>query len=163
MGDINSLHAHAKRLILGLRDGLERLESAEVRDGRAGGSTHGHCMELCMGKLPMCPQIISARPHAGRQQNRRSNSIGKRLAGTAHDSAGNAVGGERRHRKLACMMCMHVPSLPDLWRNNVMQRTSGELESVWRMHMVRENSSKRDVWKRWAIECLPSSHWPEAK
>ena len=28
------------------------------------------------------------------------------------------------------------------------QRTSSELDSIWRMHVVRENASKRDVWKR---------------
>ncbi len=30
MGDVTTLHSHARRLILGLREGLERLESSEV-------------------------------------------------------------------------------------------------------------------------------------
>ena len=29
-----------------------------------------------------------------------------------------------------------------------LKRTSTELESVWRMHVIRENNAKRDVWKR---------------
>ena len=31
MGDLNTLHTHAKRLIIALKEGLEQLESAEVR------------------------------------------------------------------------------------------------------------------------------------
>lgn len=29
-----------------------------------------------------------------------------------------------------------------------LQRTSQELDSIWRMSVVRQNLSKRDVWKR---------------
>jgi hypothetical protein len=30
----------------------------------------------------------------------------------------------------------------------VLQRTSRDLDSTWRMQMVREAAAKRDVWKR---------------
>ncbi|KAF5838021.1 Qb-snare protein, Bos1/Membrin family [Dunaliella salina] len=64
MGDLTTLHSHAKRLVLLLKEGLERLESAELR-----------------GKL--------------------------------HD----------------------------------LQVISSDMESVWRMFVIRENASKRAVWK----------------
>ena len=36
--------------------------------------------------------------------------------------------------------------------SSMLQRTSTELESVWRMQVIRENNSKRDVWKRYGNE-----------
>ena len=32
----------------------------------------------------------------------------------------------------------------------MMQKTSTEMDSIWRMQVVRENASKRDIWKRCA-------------
>ncbi|GAX76098.1 hypothetical protein CEUSTIGMA_g3541.t1 [Chlamydomonas eustigma] len=79
MGEVNTLHAHAKRLILGLREGLENLETSEStsRQGELG-------------------------------------SLSQRLRAQFTE----------------------------------LQRTSVELENVWRMYVIRENNSKRDVWKR---------------
>mmetsp|Transcript_21630 Transcript_21630/g.59991 ORF Transcript_21630/g.59991 Transcript_21630/m.59991 type:complete len:227 (-) Transcript_21630:402-1082(-) len=81
MGDLTTLHSHAKRLVLILKEGLERLESAEYAASTgSGSSTTGLYLEL-RGKL--------------------------------HD----------------------------------LQVISSDMESVWRMFVIRENASKRAVWK----------------
>jgi len=40
------------------------------------------------------------------------------------------------------------PKLRDL------QRISQQLDSIWRMEVVRQNNTKRDVWKRWVALSL---------
>ncbi|KXZ49514.1 MEMB1 protein [Gonium pectorale] len=84
MSDLTSLHSQAKRLILLLREGLERLEALE------GAAT--------------------------RQAPERDVTTG-----LARDLRQKLV---------------------DL------ARISGEMDCIWRMQVVRENTSKRDVWKR---------------
>ncbi|GLC45554.1 hypothetical protein PLESTB_001205600 [Pleodorina starrii] len=84
MSDLTSLHSQAKRLILLLREGLERLEALEGATIRQ----HGNA---------------------------------------------DATSGLARDLK---------SKLGDL------ARISGEMDSIWRMQVIRENASKRDVWKR---------------
>ncbi|GFR51312.1 hypothetical protein Agub_g13677 [Astrephomene gubernaculifera] len=85
MSDLTSLHSQAKRLILLLREGLERLEALE------GAAT------------------------------RQNQSSGDATANLARDL----------RAKLADLT-----------------RISCEMDSIWRMQVIRENASKRDVWKR---------------
>ncbi|KAG2483470.1 hypothetical protein HYH03_017653 [Edaphochlamys debaryana] len=85
MSDLASLHSQAKRLILLLREGLERLEQLEG------------------------------------------------AAAKQHTPAGEATAGLARDLR---------SMLSDL------TRISGEMDSIWRMQVIRENASKRDVWKR---------------
>ncbi|GIL74007.1 hypothetical protein Vretimale_5062 [Volvox reticuliferus] len=84
MSDLTSLHSQAKRLILLLREGLERLEA----------------LEGCTTRPP-----------------------------------DNADATSRLARDLKA-------KLGDL------TRISGEMDAIWRMQVIRENASKRDVWKR---------------
>jgi hypothetical protein len=42
MGDLNTLHSHAKRIVFNLKEGLEQLESAEVR-------AHAHARAHALG------------------------------------------------------------------------------------------------------------------
>eukprot|EP00198_Chlamydomonas_reinhardtii_P004819 XP_001694155.1 Qb-SNARE protein, Bos1/Membrin family [Chlamydomonas reinhardtii] len=83
MSDLTSLHSQAKRLILLLREGLERLEALE------GATRH--------------------------------------QPGTDTTSA------------LARDLRSQLQQLA---------RISTEMDSIWRMQVIRENASKRDVWKR---------------
>ncbi|MEW5297447.1 MAG: hypothetical protein WDW36_000655 [Sanguina aurantia] len=91
MGDLSSMHAQAKRLIMSIKDGLERLELSEASASR----------ESLQG-------------------------IKKHLAASAPSG-------------LAMDLMQQLTEL---------QRASAELDSSWRMHAVRENSSRRDAWKR---------------
>lgn len=136
------LHAQATRLILSLRDGLERLESVEVKQ-RGDSSSRPHPVLLpsytTTAALP--------NPCAGRAQARRLCSD---LTGPAPEAEGAAGGrglegaglhGARSHatptQRLA-RLCHHCAT----------QRTSQELDSTWRLQVVRQNNAKRDVWKR---------------
>eukprot|EP00879_Flechtneria_rotunda_P022195 GHRR01023418.1.p1 GENE.GHRR01023418.1~~GHRR01023418.1.p1 ORF type:complete len:115 (+),score=16.32 GHRR01023418.1:166-510(+) len=80
MSDLPRLHASSTRLILGLRDGLERLEATEH------------------GLRPGDPSILA-------------KDLQVKLA--------------------------------------ELQRISRELDSSWRMALVRQQTAKHDVWKRW--------------
>lgn len=59
--------------------------------------------------------------------------------------------------------CLHLRAPGTCYACNSMchagacvQRTSSELESVWRMQVIRErDQSKRDVWKRCAFAVAP--------
>ncbi|GLI61414.1 hypothetical protein VaNZ11_003609 [Volvox africanus] len=84
MSDLTSLHSQAKRLILLLREGLERLEALEGSTTRPPGSADA------------------------------TSYLGRDLKAKLGD----------------------------------LTRISGEMDSIWRMQVIRENSSKRDVWKR---------------
>lgn len=79
MSDLTTLHSQAKRQVLTLKEGLERLENIEA--GRAPGDASSLAKEFQQ-------QVI------------------------------------------------------------MLQRISTEMDSVWRMHVVRDSAAKRDVWKR---------------
>jgi predicted acetyltransferase len=45
------------------------------------------------------------------------------------------------------VVMMHTVN-SDAHRDAMLQRISQEMDGMWRMQVVRENSAKRDVWKR---------------
>lgn len=54
----------------------------------------------------------------------------------------------REHLQLVscCMYSVVYGRDPD--NGLVVQSTSVQMESIWRMQVVRENATKRDIWKR---------------
>lgn len=129
MGDLQPLHTTARALALGLRDGLERLEKATaVREG---------------------------------EREKRGGERASRARG-----APSPPPIRRRHR-VSLFWLAHPPSIrppsthpqagrpdtADLARDLAaklaeLTRTAAALDAAWRMAVVRQPASARDLWKR---------------
>jgi hypothetical protein len=153
MSDLTALHAQSKRLILLLREGLERLEVTEVRC-RPGGPLRPplgpHSHTVCISRrLQHGPQAGDTNRIAADLQGK----LGELRVGAGCTAAPSELGRPPRRPRSAA-----PPPLPLAARSRQPassaarrlppQRISHEMDGVWRMQVVRENSSRRDVWKR---------------
>lgn len=171
MADLQALHTQAKKLILTIRAGLERLETAE----QVGGAWHERAAGLCSCLLPRLPAagVDIAALCLTYLQNTRAivpSGLAAELQQQLHQLQ---VGCGTQLCLAASVGCVLLVSLgctfsaasgpaaarpPRLPCPAILplQRLSGELDAVWRMQSMREPAAKRDIWKRKVEQVRPA-------
>jgi hypothetical protein len=143
------MHAQATRLIIAMREGIARLEAVEVT-ASCSSQRLPHQLGLpCMAHAAEFSRNV-LRAQAGKRPGD-PMSMAKDLQSQLTQL--QVLFPAAACRNLPCLV------LGSLVNNNwqlltiglaaYMQRASRELESNWRMQVVRQGPAKRDVWKRW--------------
>ena len=153
MADLQQLHTAARTLILNLRGGVERLEQAEA-------------VRVVVCRVERCVQPSHQAAHLGVDQWRGSRRRG------ASPTRGATPTAPARHRvefraslapRTLPLTCPHTHThthtqtrrgdTSSLARDlasklGELQRTAASLDAAWRMAVVRQPASARDLWKR---------------
>ena len=149
MSDLAALHAQARRLTLSIRGGLDRLEAFEaVRAGT--GHVATHCLRV-IGKLSMgITWLIGEYPVLRRPEEERTMLRWRRKCSrslpTCRPVSVGLVNLPQHDAGLSSGSFGHTINNDAnmFWA----QSTSVQMDSIWRMQVVRENATKRDIWKR---------------